>query len=170
MIYAFFTKDFKLAIYTIVGALSVIGREFSKALYLLDESQQMKKTLTNPSYARYNIASKESQEVKKTTPEIINGEYVLVDEDGNIYSPIISKQEKIGKLTADKSRVHFFNSPPPQPYIDTNKNIQKESALARTNFIDKFRDILRNNNLDMEFQVPTETGDSQKNKNEQENK
>ena len=168
VIYAFFTKDFKLAIYTIVGALSVIGREFSKALYLLDESQQMKKTLTNPSYARYNIASKESQEVKKTTPEIINGEYVLVDEDGNIYSPIISKQEKIGKLTADKSRVHFFNSPPPQPYKDTDKNIQKESALARTNFIDKFRDILRNNNLDMEFQVPTETEDSQQ--NDQENK
>ena len=169
VIYAFFTKDFKLAIYTIVGSLSVIGREFSKALYLLDESQQMKKTLTNPSYARFNVASKDSQEVKKTTPEIINGEYVLVDEDGNIYSPIISKQEKIGELSADKSRVHFFNSTPPQPYKDVNKNIQKESARARTNFIDKFRNILKNNNLNMEIQVPTETEDSQQNKNEQEN-
>lgn len=148
IIYAFLTKNYKLAIYTIIGTLSVIGREFSKALYLLDESQQMKKTLTNPSYAKFNIASKESSIVKKTTPEIINGEYVLVDEDGNIYSPIISKQEKIGKLSKDKSRVHFFNSPPPVPYADVNKNIIKEAASARSSFIDKFRKILKENNLD----------------------
>ena len=95
----------------------------------------MKKTLTNPSYAKYNIASKDNSIVKKTTPEIINGEYVLVDEDGNIYSPIISKQEKIGKLNSDKSRVHFFNSPPPQPYIDTNKNIVVYRKLDKNNKI-----------------------------------
>ena len=148
IVYAIFTKNYKLAIYTIVGTLSVIGREFSKALYLLDESQQMKKTLTNPSYARFNVASKDSSLVKKTTPEIINGEYVLVDEDGNIYSPIISKQEKIGQLSKDKSRVHFFDSPPPSPYSNVNKNIIKEAATARTSFIDKFRKILKENNLD----------------------
>ena len=148
VIYAFLTKNYKLAIYTIVGTLSVIGREFSKALYLLDESQQMKKTLTNPSYAKFNIASKDNSIVKKTTPEIINGEYVLVDEDGNIYSPIISKQEKIGKLSKDKSRVHFFNSPPATPYTDVNKNIVKEAASARSSFIDKFKNILKENNLD----------------------
>ena len=106
--YAFFKKDYKLAIYTIIGSLSVIGKEFSKALYLLDESQQMKKVLTNPSYARFNVSSKDSAMVKKTTPEIINGEYVLVDEEGNIYSPIITKQKKIGKLSKDKKRVHFL--------------------------------------------------------------
>jgi hypothetical protein len=148
IVYAIFTKNYKLAIYTIVGTLSVIGREFSKALYLLDESQQMKKTLTNPSYARFNVASKDSSLVKKTTPEIINGEYVLVDEDGNIYSPIISKQEKIGQLSKDKSRVHFFDSPPPSPYSNANKNIIKEAATARTSFIDKFRKILKENNID----------------------
>ena len=162
VIYAFLTKNYKLAIYTIVGTLSVIGREFSKALYLLDESQQMKKTLTNPSYAKFNIASKDNSIVKKTTPEIINGEYVLVDEDGNIYSPIISKQDKIGKLSKDKSRVHFFNSPPATPYTDVNKNIIKEAATARSSFIDKFKNILKENNLDVkQTQEPQEPQEAQ---------
>ena len=60
VMYAFFIKDYKLAIYTIIGAVSFIGREFSKALYLFDESQQMKKTLTDPSYARFNVDAKNS--------------------------------------------------------------------------------------------------------------
>ena len=156
IIYAFFTKDFKLAIYTIIGTLSVIGREFSKALYILDEEQQMKKALTNPSYARFNIASNDSSYVKKTTPEIINGEYVLVDEDNNIYSPVISKQEKIGRLSTDKSRVHFFNSPPPQPFMDANKDSLKDISKSRTNFIDSFRKILNKNNLNIKFERPSE--------------
>ena len=48
-------------------------------------------------------ASKDNSIVKNTTPEIINGEYVLVDEDGNIYSPVISKPDKIRKLTKDNA-------------------------------------------------------------------
>ena len=67
--YAFHTKNFKLALYTIIGSLSIIGREFSKSLYLLDESQQMKKTLTNPSYARFNIDIDDGKYMKKTEKE-----------------------------------------------------------------------------------------------------
>jgi len=33
--------------------------------------------------------------MKRTVPEIINGQYVLVDESGDIYSPIISEQRRI---------------------------------------------------------------------------
>lgn len=149
VIYAFFTKDFKLAIYTIIGALSVIGREFAKALYLLDESQQMKKTLTDPSYARYNVDSKDSSRVKETTPEIINGEYVLVDEDGNIFSPVIEKQEKIGKLSSDKTRVHFFNGGPKKPYDNVYKNVEIKDAKTRKTFINDIRRLFRESNLDV---------------------
>ena len=70
------------------------------------------------------------------------------------YALQISKQEKIGKLSRDKSRVHFFNSPPPSPYVDANKNIIKDAAKARTSFIDKFRQMLKENNLDAKQPQP----------------
>jgi len=149
--YAFYTKNLKLALYTIIGSLSVIGREFSKSLYLLDESQQMKKTLINPSYARYNVDMDDSKYVKKTVPEIINGQYVLVDESGNIYNPVISQQRKIGKLSDDRRRVHFFNQPPPRPYDDEIDNLEIKDSEARKEFTGELTDILTRNGVEMDF-------------------
>jgi hypothetical protein len=149
--YAFYTKNLKLALYTIIGSLSVIGREFSKSLYLLDESQQMKKTLINPSYARYNVDMDDGKYVKKTVPEVINGQYVLVDESGNIYSPVISQQRKIGKLSDDRRRVHFFNQPPPRPYDDEIDNLEIKDSEARKEFTGELTDILTRNGVEMDF-------------------
>jgi hypothetical protein len=149
--YAFYTKNFKLALYTIIGSLSVIGREFSKSLYLLDESQQMKKTLTNPSYARYNVDMDDGKYVKKTVPEVINGQYVLVDESGNIYSPVISQQRKIGKLSDDRRRVHFFNQPPSRPRDDEIDNLEIKDSEARKDFVGELTDILTRSGVQMDF-------------------
>ena len=148
LMYAVYVRDLKLAVFTIIGALTVIGRNFAKNLYLFDESQKIKKALTDPGFARIQqTKSNLKDKISVTTPEIINGEYYLVNEEGSVFSPIISGQREVGKLSNDRSRIKFHNSQPPPVKYDEYRDLKISESQNRKRFISDINDIMINNNI-----------------------
>ena len=100
-IYALKNKNLKLALITLLGWIIFGFGPAFKSFYLFDKTQQSKNILSKADY-NYN---RDYEDLKKVGLQKINGLWKIVDNNNNVYEPVIRNAKKIGTLSSDRTEI-----------------------------------------------------------------